>query len=88
MCFSPLRRYLCITGHFDNSQIAAVARKAFPDQASRIPDVEPTPGAEHFKTDSSLVEQELGISWISFEDSVKDTLEEIFQIEKQLKGSS
>ncbi|GAA5982782.1 hypothetical protein JCM10908_006785 [Rhodotorula pacifica] len=82
------KRYLTIAGHFDNTQIAAVARKAFPDQASRIPDAKPTPGAEHFKTDSSLVEKELGIKWISFEDSVKDTLGQIFQIEKELKGSS
>lgn len=80
--------YLCIAGHFDNSQIADVARKAFPDQASRIPDAEVTSGKEHFKTDSSLVEKELGIKWISFEDSVKDTLGQIFQIEKELKGSS
>ena len=82
------RSYLCIAGHFDNSQIADVARKAFPDQASRIPDAEVTSGKEHFKTDSSLVEKELGIKWISFEDSVKDTLRQIFAIEKELKGSS
>lgn len=80
--------YLTVAGHFNNTQIAAVARKAFPDQASRIPDAEETAGQDHFKTDSSLVEKELGINWISFEQSVKDTLGQIFQIEKELKGSS
>ncbi|BGP58484.1 hypothetical protein JCM8202_001148 [Rhodotorula sphaerocarpa] len=82
------KRYLTVAGHFNNTQIAAVARKAFPDQASRIPDAEETAGQDHFKTDSSLVEKELGIAWIPFEQSVKDTLGQIFQIEKELKGSS
>ncbi|POY74967.1 hypothetical protein BMF94_1943 [Rhodotorula taiwanensis] len=82
------KRYLSIAGHFDNSQICDVARKSFPDQASRIPEVEPTSGPEHFKTDSSLVEKELGIKWITFAESVKDTLGQIFDLEKELKGSS
>lgn len=79
--------YLCIAGHYDNTQIASIARKAFPDQASRIPDAKPSEGSPHFKTDSSLVEKELGIKWIGFEQCIKDTLSSIFEVEKELKGS-
>jgi hypothetical protein len=41
---------------------------------------------EHFKTDSSLVEKELGIKWISFEDSVKDTLGQILLLDERRVG--
>ncbi|GAA5845244.1 hypothetical protein JCM11251_003855 [Rhodosporidiobolus azoricus] len=82
-------RFLCIAGHYSSEMIADVARKAFPDQASRIPEPaadKVTDNADqHFKTDSSHVEKVLGIKWISFEQSVKDTLAEIFKVEKQLK---
>ncbi|GAA5884120.1 hypothetical protein JCM6882_002147 [Rhodosporidiobolus microsporus] len=82
-------RFLCIAGHYSNEMVADVARRAFPDQASRIP--EPAAdkitdnASQHFKTDSSHVQKVLGIEWISFEKSVKDTLGEIFKIEKELK---
>jgi hypothetical protein len=49
--------------------------------------VQPSEGKPHFKTDSSLVEKELGIKWIGFEQSIKDTLGTIFEIEKELKAS-
>ncbi|GAA5928441.1 hypothetical protein JCM1841_005674 [Sporobolomyces salmonicolor] len=80
------QRYLCIAGHHDNSQIAAIGRKAFPDQAHRFPDAPVSEGNPHFKTDSSKVEKELGMKWIPFEQSVKDTLAELFAVEKSLKN--
>ncbi|GAA5987316.1 hypothetical protein JCM11641_002681 [Rhodosporidiobolus odoratus] len=81
------KRYLCIAGYFNNELLADLARKQFPDQASRIPqpkEVKDTT-SEHYTTDSSLVEKELGIEWIDFETTVKDTLSAIFEAEKELK---
>ncbi|BGP43877.1 hypothetical protein JCM10449v2_007934 [Rhodotorula kratochvilovae] len=79
------KRFLCIAFHYDNTQIAQVAREAFPELKDRVPEAEVTPGAPHFKTDSSFVEKTFGYKWISFEQSTKDTLAEILKVEKELK---
>jgi hypothetical protein len=73
------------TGHFDNQQIANFGRQAFPDQASRFPETDSKAAPPHFSTDSSKVEKELGIDFIPFRTSVKDTLEQLFAIEKRIK---
>ncbi|BGP20659.1 hypothetical protein JCM10213_001095 [Rhodosporidiobolus nylandii] len=83
------KRYLCIAGHYNNETLCKVAREAFPDKASRIPEPKEVPDANagHFRTDSSLVEKELlgGEGWIPFKKSVTDTLQAIFDQEAQLK---
>ncbi|GAA6011172.1 hypothetical protein JCM10207_005525 [Rhodosporidiobolus poonsookiae] len=81
------KRYLTVAGHYDNSQVADLARKAFPEQASRIPQPKEVKNdfGDLFKTDSSLVQKELGVKWIGFEQTVKDTLSALFKIEKELK---
>ncbi|KAL8277114.1 hypothetical protein RQP46_010442 [Phenoliferia psychrophenolica] len=80
------QRYLCVAGHYDDSQIADIIIRNFPEQAHRIPKAPVTSGPEHFKTDTSKVEKELGIKWISFEESIKDTVKVIFDLEKSLKA--
>ncbi|GAA5902470.1 SDR family oxidoreductase [Sporobolomyces salmoneus] len=79
------QRYLTIAGHFDNAQIANFGRQAFPAQASRFPPDDSKPASPHFSTDSSKVEKELGIEFIPFRQSVKDTLEELFEVEQRIK---
>jgi nucleoside-diphosphate-sugar epimerase len=79
------QRYLTVANHFDNSQIADILRRHFPEQAHRIPVGPVVAGPEHFKTDSSKVQKELGIKWIDFETSVVDTAREIFRVEAELK---
>ncbi|KAK4702327.1 hypothetical protein P7C70_g3894, partial [Phenoliferia sp. Uapishka_3] len=68
------QRYLCVAGHYDDTQIADIIIRDFPEQAHRIPKAPVTSGPEHFKTDSSKVEKELNIKWIDFETSIKDTV--------------
>ncbi|BGP20658.1 hypothetical protein JCM10213v2_008821 [Rhodosporidiobolus nylandii] len=67
-----------LAGHYNNETLCKVAREAFPDKASRIPEPKEVPDANagHFRTDSSLVEKELlgGEGWIPFKKSVTDTL--------------
>lgn len=80
------QRYLAIAGHFDNSQAVEVIRRKFPEQEGRLPKgVQASEGAEHFKTDSSKVEKELGVKWIGFEQSVQDTAAKLFELERELK---
>lgn len=83
------QRYLAIAGHFDNAQLANFGRLAFPDQASRFPpEVDSKAAPPHFQTDSSKVEKELGIDFIPFRSSAKDTLEALFAVEKRIKEQS
>ncbi|GAA6026123.1 hypothetical protein JCM11491_002807, partial [Sporobolomyces phaffii] len=79
------QRYLTIAGHFDNAQIADFGRQAFPDAAARFPPADSKPARDHFKTDSSKVERELGVEFMPFRTSVRDTLAELFKIEQRLK---
>jgi len=79
------KRLLTIAFHFDNSQIAAVARESFPELKDRVAEAPVSKGSPHFSTDSSLAEKTFGFKWTSFEQSVKDTLAEILKVEKELK---
>ena len=79
------QRYLTIAFHYSNDQAAAVIREAFPDKASRVVQGPAKPPAEHFKTDSSKAEKELGITWIPFETCIKDTARKLWEIEAQIK---
>lgn len=78
------KRYLTVAHHFSYDTSADVLAQAFPDKRDRIPAAERSSGAEHFKTDSSKVERELGIEWISFEKSMVDTANKLFDIESGL----
>ncbi|KPV72993.1 uncharacterized protein RHOBADRAFT_29212 [Rhodotorula graminis WP1] len=79
------KRFLTIAFHFDNTQIAAIARKSFPELKDRVVEAPVSEGSPHFSTDASLAEKTFGFKWISFEQSVKDTLAEILKVEKELK---
>lgn len=76
----------CFAEHFDNSQIADILRKTFPEQASRIPSGEVSAGPAHFKSDSSKVQKQLDFKFRSFKESVVDTATALFALEKKLKA--
>ena len=77
--------YLSIAGHFDNSQIVEIIARHFPKQKHRLPKVDKVEVPEHFATDSSKVEKQLGIKWIPFEQSIVDTAKSLFALEAKLK---
>lgn len=79
------QRYLSIAGHFDNSQIVEIIARHFPEQKHRLPKVDKVEVPEHFATDSSKVEKQLGIKWIPFEQSIVDTAKSLFGLEAKLK---
>lgn len=82
------QRYLAIAGHFDNAQVVEVLARKMPEETKgRLPKVEEgAKGKEHYKTDSSKVEKELGIEWIGFEQCVVDTAKRLLELEKELGG--
>lgn len=85
------KRYIFIAGNFFNEEMVSTIKKVLPDTASRLP---PGPDLQEFeknkpkvyKSDSSLVQKELGIKFTSFEDSMRDTVEELLRIEKSTKA--
>ena len=79
------QRYLTIAFHYSNDQAAAVIREAFPDKASKVVQGAAKPPPEHFQTDSSKAEKELGITWTPFETCIKDTAQRLWEIEAQIQ---
>jgi len=79
------QRYLTIAFHYSNDQAAAVIRDAFPDKASKVVQGTAKPPPEHFQTDSSKAEKELGITWTPFETCIKDTAQRLWEIEAQIQ---
>lgn len=79
------QRYLTIADHFDNSQVVEIIARHFPEQKHRLPKVDKVEVPEHFASDSSKVQKQLGIKWIPFEQSIVDTARTLFALEAQLK---
>jgi len=77
------QRYFTTAGHFSNEQVADAVRKAFPEQAHRIPPCEPIPPPPHYGTDSSKCERDFGIKWISLEKSMVDMARVLYEKEKE-----
>ncbi|KAK4052784.1 hypothetical protein OIV83_002071 [Microbotryomycetes sp. JL201] len=78
------QRYLTIAHHFDNTNVAEIVRKHFPEHAHRIPNVE-TRSVSHYKTDSSLIEKHFNFEWFPLDRTIVDTARELFDFEKSLK---
>ncbi|KAL8277409.1 hypothetical protein RQP46_010131 [Phenoliferia psychrophenolica] len=80
------QRYAFIEGNgFDNSQIADIIRRHFPEQAHRVPVAPIVEDVPHYKTNSDKVQQQLGIKFRDFESTIIDTVRELFAIEKSLQ---
>ncbi|GAA6027616.1 hypothetical protein JCM8097_007948 [Rhodosporidiobolus ruineniae] len=85
------QRYLLIGAEMSASRLVIAAREAFPEQKERFPE----PGGEagwevppHFEWDVSKAERDLGIQWKSVEETVRESLEQIFRFEAQAKGEA
>ncbi|KAJ7707447.1 NAD-P-binding protein [Mycena rosella] len=74
------KRYLTVGAPFTQSKAAEVIADLFPDVASRLPSA--APHQEHYTYSSALVEQDLGIKWRTFEDTVKETFTQLLNTEK------
>ncbi|CAD6577364.1 MAG: methylglyoxal reductase (NADPH-dependent) gre2 [Cyphobasidiales sp. Tagirdzhanova-0007] len=79
------QRYLTIAFHYSEAEVAAILRKAFPENASRITPSDGKPMGAHYDTDSSKVQRDLGIVWTAKEQSIKDTAARLWEIEASLK---
>ncbi|GAA5830714.1 hypothetical protein JCM11251_001052 [Rhodosporidiobolus azoricus] len=85
------QRYFVVGAEFSASAVAIAARKAFPDKEERFP----KPGGEkghewppHFEWDTSKAERDLGIRWKPLEQTVKEALEQVFELEEEEKAQT
>ncbi|BGP47821.1 methylglyoxal reductase (NADPH-dependent) gre2 [Rhodotorula kratochvilovae] len=80
------RRYLVAAHTFTGSDGAHALREAFPEQAGRFPDPRGERGwekKESWTVDASRVQQELGIEWKPFEQTMREAAEQVFEFEKR-----
>ncbi|KAK4166252.1 hypothetical protein QBC43DRAFT_314318 [Cladorrhinum sp. PSN259] len=80
------KRLFTVSGWFGNSEIAAAARKNFPEDADKLPTEEAKggelpPAGERFGYDNSKTTELLGIQWIGLEKCVVDTIKSLKKIE-------
>ncbi|KAK4228905.1 hypothetical protein QBC38DRAFT_473724 [Podospora fimiseda] len=80
------KRLFTTSGWFSNSEIAAVLRKNFPEDADKLPTEETKggelpPAGDRFGYDNSKTTELLGIQWIGLEKSVVDTVKSLKKIE-------
>ncbi|KZT50670.1 NAD(P)-binding protein [Calocera cornea HHB12733] len=82
------QRYITVAGVFTNSQIAHILRQAYPDLAAqgRIPPSDNDFPPEQYDADSSKALRDFDAHWVGFDQSVKDTAEELLKLEEQLHG--
>ncbi|KAI2642318.1 NAD dependent epimerase/dehydratase [Xylaria nigripes] len=77
-------RFFVAAGHYNNRAFVPIVRKHFPQLAGKLPD-DSTPGGDFpggskdnvYGYDNSKATNMLGINWIPFEKSVKDTVESL-----------
>lgn len=75
-------RFYIVGGHFSNKRIADVIRKSFPDLAARLPlgDTQDDFPADVYGFDASKSKKVLGLEYIGFEKSVKDTVQSMLDL--------
>ena len=88
------QRYLCAAGTYTFHRICEVVRKEFPELRSRTParpDPETQRGMreeEHHSFDNGKIKRELGMSFRTMEEMVKDQVNEFLRLEKELGGKA
>lgn len=75
------KRYFVTAGHFNNKKIAESIGKAYPELKDKLP-TEKTPGGNDpegglYDIDTSVAKQYLGLTYRSFDDCIKDTVESL-----------
>lgn len=78
------KRFFVLAGKFNNREIVAAARAAFPELADKLPS-EDVPGGGYpaagtYGYDNSRATNELGISWIPIEKSAVDTIKSLLKV--------
>ncbi|TGJ88146.1 hypothetical protein E0Z10_g672 [Xylaria hypoxylon] len=80
-------RYLVAAGRFTNKDFVPIVRKNFPQLADKLPE-DSVPGGDYpggsidnvYKFDNSKATKELGLDWISLEQSVVDTVGSLLSV--------
>lgn len=75
-------RYFITSGNFEYRDVCRVLREALPDRKDKIPDPEATPHAESFKVDNSKTGKELGMTFKSLHESIRDTALSLVALEQ------
>lgn len=75
-------RYFITSGTFEYIDVCKVLRDVLPDRKDKIPDPEATPRAEFYKVDNSQTGNELGMTFTSLHDSIRDTALSLVALEQ------
>lgn len=76
-------RYFITSGNFEYRDVCKVLRDVLPDRRDKIPDPEATPAAEGFwKVDNSQTGKDLGMTFTSLHDSIRDTALSLVALEQ------
>ncbi|KAK9448668.1 uncharacterized protein V1518DRAFT_417864 [Limtongia smithiae] len=79
------QRYFVVAGKYSFSEIAADLAKAFPELASGIPTTADAPDAETFGVDNSKSIRDLGLEYISLDQSVTELTKQLLDWVKENK---
>lgn len=75
-------RFFITSGTFEYRDVCKILREVLPERKDKIPDPEATPAAEFFQVDNSQTARELGITFKSLHESIKDTALSLVALEQ------
>lgn len=75
-------RYFITSGSFEYIDVCKILREVLPERKDKIPDPEATPRAEFYKVDNSRTGNELGMTFTSLHDSIRDTALSLVALEQ------
>lgn len=75
-------RYFVTSGSFEYRDVCKILRETLPDRKDKIPDPEATPAETFFKVDNSQTSKDLGMSFTSLHDSIRDTALSLVALEE------
>lgn len=75
-------RFFITSGNFEYGDVCRVLREVLPDRKEKIPDPELTPHVECWKVDNSKTGKDLGMSFRSLHESIKDTALSLVALEQ------
>lgn len=76
-------RYFITSGNFEYRDVCKILREVLPDRKDKIPDPDATPAMEGFwKVDNSQTGKDLGMTFTSLHDSIRDTALSLVALEE------
>lgn len=75
-------RYFVTSGSFEYRDVCKVLREVLPERRDKIPDPELTPPSTFFKVDNSQTGKDLGMTFTSLHDSIRDTALSLVALEQ------